>query len=150
MLGRLPLTWALAHLHEMLRRPDVFSQEKTLHATSHSLAQNSVVLVHFSSPPSGQEIIITNPVLIIRDFGGLLKGPFMVGPQISASLLTVLMTVTMKHGPERDLVSQSRGMTSVWTHVSTPRTHALRILPFYLFVYCSLASRNISLPFASR
>lgn len=71
----------------------MFSQEKTLHATSHSLAQNSVVLVHFS-PPGGQEIIITNPVLLIRDSGGLLKGPFMVGPQISASLQTALMTMT--------------------------------------------------------
>ena len=128
LLGRLPLTWALAHLHEMLRRLDMFSQEKRLHATSRSLAPNSAGLIHFSSPPSRQEIIITNPVPLIRDFGGLLKCPFMVGLQISASLQTCTDEPDYKHCPERDPVS-IQGMTSVWTCVRTAKIYALRILP---------------------
>ena len=83
----------------------MFSQEKRLHATSRSLAPNSVVLIHFSSPPSRQAIIITNPVPLIRDFGGLLKCPFTVGLQISASLQTCTDEPDYKHCPERDPVS---------------------------------------------
>ena len=92
----------------------MFSQEKRLHATSRSLAPNSVVLIHFSSPPSRQEIIITNPVPLIRDFGGLLKCPFKVGLQISAGLQTCTDEPDYETVPRtRPRFTQSRGMTSV-------------------------------------